>query len=159
MSIDNAVLGIQLFTMLRKVDFTGSVDTNPYLYRHFGLNCIVMYTNGRQVPSKALSLNTADTKTCAMAYQTLVRGLGIQHGNTGIHITPPHFKKGSFMVIFDLTPDGCASDGHTSLPNNGNHHIELKCDEAHSEAVTILLYREFDSSIQIDRLRNIRTDF
>jgi hypothetical protein len=56
-SIDNAVLGTLpnrlLFTMLRNVDFTGSPDTNPYFFSHFGLNNFVMYVNGRQVSSKA----------------------------------------------------------------------------------------------------------
>jgi hypothetical protein len=63
------------------------------------------------------------------------------------------------MLIFDLTPDGCASDGHTSLPDNGNSRIELKFDAALAEAITILVYQEFDASIQIDRLRNILTNF
>jgi hypothetical protein len=63
------------------------------------------------------------------------------------------------MFIFDLSPDGCASDGHTSLPDNVNIRIELKFDEALAEAVAILLYHEFDASIQIYRLRNILTDF
>ena len=109
--------------------------------------------------SEALSLNTADTKTCTMAYQTLSRGFGIHHGNTGIQITPAQSMKCSFMLVFDLTPDGCNSDGHTSLPNTGNILIELKFDEALAEAVTILLYQVFDASIQIDRLSNIFTDF
>jgi hypothetical protein len=33
----------------------------------------------------------------------------IHHGNTGIEITPAQFMKGSFMLVFDLTPDGCPS--------------------------------------------------
>jgi 6-phosphogluconolactonase/glucosamine-6-phosphate isomerase/deaminase len=81
--------------------------------------------DGRHVPSEGLSLNTADEKTCTMTYQTLFRGLGIDDGNTGIYITPTQFMKGSFMLIFDLTLDGCASDGHTSLLDNGNTRIEL----------------------------------
>jgi hypothetical protein len=162
-SIENAVLETLpkhlLFTMLRNVDFTGSPDTNPYFFRHFGLNNFVMYVNGRQVPSDGMSLNTANAKTCTTAYQTLLNGLGIHHDNAGIQITPTQFMKGSFMLIFDLTPDGYVSDGHTSLPDNGNFRIELKFDEALAEAVTILLYQEFDASIHIDRLRNILTDF
>jgi hypothetical protein len=58
--------------------------------------------------------------------------------------------KGSFILIFDLTLDGCASDGHTSLPDNGNTHFEVKFDKALAEAVTILLYLKFDASIQLD---------
>jgi hypothetical protein len=157
-SIDNAVLGTLpkrlLFTMLRNVDLTGSPATNPYFFRHF---CLVMYVNGRQVTSEGLYLNTAGAKTCTTAYQTLFTSLGIHH-NTSIQITPTQFIKGSFMLIFDLTPDGCASDGHSCFPDNGNIRIELKFYEALTEAITILLYEEFDASIQIDRLRNVLTD-
>lgn len=67
--------------------------------------------------------------------------------------------KGCFIIIFDLTPDGCASDGHTSLSDKGNNRIDLKCDEALAEGVTILLYQELDANIQIDRLRNVTTNF
>jgi hypothetical protein len=74
-----------------------------------------------------------------MAYQTLFSGLGIHHGNTGIQITPAQFMKGSFILVFDLAPDGCASEGHTSFPENGSIRIELKFDGPLAEAVTILL--------------------
>jgi len=94
-----------------------------------------------------------------MAYQTLFSGHGVRHRNTGIQITPTQFMKGSLMLVFDLTPDGCASDGHTCLPDNGSIRIELKFHEALAEAVTILLYKEFDASIQINRLRNVTADF
>ena len=98
MSIENAVLGILLkrllFTIIRNVDFTGTADINPHIFSHFGLNYFEMYVNGRQVHSEGLSLNTADVNTCTMAYQTLFRGLGIHHGNTGIQITPTQFMKG-----------------------------------------------------------------
>jgi hypothetical protein len=75
-----------------------------------------------------------------MAYQPLFRSLGIYHGNRAIQITPAQFMKGSFKLKFDLTPDGCASDGFTPLPDNRNIRIELKFDEAIAKAVTILLY-------------------
>jgi hypothetical protein len=135
-SIDKAVLGTRpkllLFKMLRNVDFTGSADTNPYFFRHFGHNHFVMYVNGRQVPSEGLSLNTARAKTCTTAYQTLFSGLGIHYDNAGIQITPTQFMKGSFMLIFDLTPDGCTSEGHTCLPDNGNIRNELSYSIKHS---------------------------
>ena len=120
LSVDNALLGILpkrlLFTILGNAHFSGSTDTNRYPDKHFGLNSFVMYVNGRQVPFEGLSLNTADAKTCTMAHQTLFSGLGIHHGNTGIRIMPTRSTKGSFILIFDLTPNVCASDGHTNLP-------------------------------------------
>lgn len=63
------------------------------------------------------------------------------------------------MFVYDLTPDGCASYGHTSLPDKGNFRNELKFDKAINVAVTIFLYLEFEVSIQIDTLRKVTTDF
>lgn len=145
--------------MLRNVDFTESAVTNRYLFRHFVLNYFVVYVNGRQVPSEGLSPNKVDTQTCTTTYQTLFCGLGIHHGKTGIYITPTQFIKGIFILNFDLTADGCNSDGHTSLPDNGNIRIELKFEEALAEAMRIILYQESDATTQIDSLRNVTTDF
>lgn len=108
-----------------------------------------MYVNGRQAPSESLSLNKATPRTCTIAYQTLFSGLWIHHCITGIQIPPVQFMKGSYVLVFDLTPDGCFSDGQTKVPCNGNIHIELKF-EATDEAATILLFQEYDTSIQID---------
>ena len=84
--------------------------------------------------TKDLFLNTGRVKTCTMSYQTLFSGLVTHHENRGIQITPIQFMKGSFMFIFDLTRDGCVSDGHSSLPDNGNIRIEFKFEEALAEA-------------------------
>lgn len=47
----------------------------------------------------------------------------------------------------------------TILFENINIRYELKFNEARTQCVTILLYQEFYASIQIDRLRNVTTDF
>jgi hypothetical protein len=52
------------------------------------------------------------------------------------------------MFIFDLTPDCCASYGHTNLPRDGNIRIELKLEGSLAEAVTVL-YRELHPSFKI----------
>ena len=163
LSIDNAILGTipkrLLFTMVKNEDFVGKVNTNPYKFQHFGLNSFVMYVNGVQVPSGGLSLNTSHEKSTTLAYQTLFNGSGIHHSNSGLQITHDLFINGYFMLVFDLTPDGSASDGHVSLPENGNIRIELKFDSALTDAITCLLYLEYDGSVQIDKLRNVTTDF
>ena len=106
--------------------------------------------NGREVPSESLSLNTANIKTSTMAYQTLFSGLGIHHANTGLQITHELYMKGYFMLLFDLTPDNSASEGHTDLADNGKIRIELKFDDVLSDALTVLLYLKYDANVQID---------
>ena len=47
--------------------------------------------------------------------------------------------KGSFMLIFNLTSDSCASECRTSLPENCNIRFNLKINYFLAEALTILL--------------------
>jgi len=54
------------------------------------------------------------------------------------------------MLLFEFTADRGASEGHTSHSENGSMRIELKFDEPLPEAITCLLYLEFDNSVLID---------
>jgi len=63
------------------------------------------------------------------------------------------------MIVYDLTPDLAASEGHDSPPTNGDIRIDLKFAKALPEAVTCPLYLEYDNSVRIDLARNVTTDF
>ena len=80
LSIHNAVLGPipkrLLFTMIKKKDFLGSIDTNPHFYRHYGLQNFALFVNGKQIPGAgSLSLDTSHEKKAVMAYTTLFKVL------------------------------------------------------------------------------------
>jgi hypothetical protein len=63
------------------------------------------------------------------------------------------------MLLYDLTPDHDASEGPTSPVENGNIRIEFTFKEALKQAITCLLYLEYDNSVRVDSLRTITTDF
>ena len=63
------------------------------------------------------------------------------------------------MLLFYLTPDRAASDGHISLPDQGIIRMEHQFDKPLPEAVTCLLYLEYDNSVRIDQMRTFCTDF
>ena len=94
-----------------------------------------------------------------MAYNTLLEGSGIHHSNSGLQITHDMYIKGYFMLLFDLTPDLAASEGHTSPVDSGNIRIELSFKEAFKEAITCLLYLEYDNSVRVDSSRTVTTHF
>ena len=54
------------------------------------------------------------------------------------------------MLLFDLTPDQSASEGHTSHHENGNIRIELKFNKPLPEVITYLLYLEFNNFFLVD---------
>jgi len=134
LSINQAVIGRipkrLLFTIVENTDFLGAINTNPYNFQHFGLRTFVMYVNGRQIPSEGLNIDTGHEKTSVMAYNTLFEGSGIHHSNSGLQITHDMYINGYFMLLFDLTPDLAASEGHTSPVESGNIRIELSFKEA-----------------------------
>jgi len=63
------------------------------------------------------------------------------------------------MLVFDLTPDLAASEGHTSDPVHGTIRLELKFAKALPNPLVCLLYLEYDNSILIDAMRQVSTDF
>ena len=69
------------------------------------------------------------------------------------------YLNGYFMLLFDLTPDRAASEGHTSHPDNGNVRIELKFAEALPDAITCLIYLEYDGTVLIDDKQVVTTDY
>jgi hypothetical protein len=64
-----------------------------------------------------------------------------------------------FLLIFDLTPDHGAAEGHTSHTESGNTRIEVQFKKPLLEALTCLLYLEYDNCFRIDGKRLVTTDF
>ena len=64
-----------------------------------------------------------------------------------------------YFTLFDLTRDRAASEGHVLLPDQGNIRLELQFDRPLPEAITCLLYLEYDNCVRIDQLRTFSTDF
>jgi len=97
--------------------------------------------------------------TSLIGYRTFFEGSGKHHSNAGQQITHDMFVNGYIMLLFDLTTDRGASKVHTSHPEQGNIRVELKFAKPLPEAITCLLYLEFDNSVLINLARNITTDF
>ena len=97
-------------------------------------------------------------KTAVMGYRTLFEGSGIHHSITGLQIKPTKYINGYFMLVFDLTPDLAASEGHISDPAHGNIRIEMKFGKTLPDPLVCLLYLEFDSAVLIDSMREVSTD-
>jgi hypothetical protein len=111
LSMDNAVLDSipkrLLFTMVKNTDFLGSLDTNPYNFRHYILSSFVMFVNGKQFPNEGLSLDMCHEKSSVMGYRTLFDRSGIHHSNAGLQITHDMYISGflCYFLISHLTTE------------------------------------------------------
>jgi hypothetical protein len=63
------------------------------------------------------------------------------------------------MLVYDLTPDLAASEGHASDSVTGQIFLELKFGKALPDPLVCLLYLEYDGSILIDAQRTVTTEF
>ena len=68
------------------------------------------------IPCGGLHLDTALEKGSVMAYRMLFDCSGIRHSNAGFQISHASFINGYFMLLFNLTPDQCLSEGHSPIP-------------------------------------------
>jgi hypothetical protein len=163
LSIDNAVLGPlpnrMVFTLVKNMDYLGTIDSDPFNFRHYGILEFTLCVNGRQIPNEALHIDTGHENSTVMGYRTLFEASGIRHSNAGLQITHDRFIAGYFMLLFDLTPDRGASECHTSHPTNGNIRIEAKFKDVLPDSVTCLLYMEYDNCVRIDKNRAVTTEF
>jgi len=154
LSIDNAVLGpipkYLLFSMVMNADFIGSLDSNPYRFQLYDISNFALFVNGKPFRNKGLSLGKDHEKTYVMGYRTLFETSGIYHWNSGLQKTHDMFINTDFMLLFDVTPYRSASEGHTFHPEHGIIIIELMFNKVLPEAITCLLYLDFDNSVLVD---------
>jgi hypothetical protein len=94
-----------------------------------------------------------------VGYRTLFEGSGIHHSNSGLKVSHDMYIAGFFMLLFDLTPDLAASEGHLSHPDNFNICIEARLNKALPDAITCLLYLEYYNSVRVVFARNVATDY
>ena len=64
-----------------------------------------------------------------------------------------------FMLLFDLTTDRGASEGHMSHLDNGNISMELKFNKLITETITCIFYLEYHNSVRIGNSRNVSIGF
>ena len=163
LSIDNAILNPfperLLFTMIRNADVVGSQDTKPYNLRHYIIIDFSLLKSGKRVPSEGLSLNIDHEKTSVIGYRTVFEVSSIHQSKSGLQVTHPMYIIGYFIVIFDLTPNRNASEGHKTHRENGNIRFEVKFNKPLTEAITCLLYLEYDNSAIVDFSRNVMTEY
>jgi hypothetical protein len=98
-------------------------------------------------------------ETSVNVYRTLFEASGIHHSNAGLKITHDMYIAGYFILLFDLTPDRSASEGHTSHTDSVNIRIEVKFVKILRYAVTCLLYLEYDNCVRVVSSRTVTIDF
>ena len=129
--------------------YNGSFKTNPYEFKDFGLSVINVNINGDASANLPINVNF-DDKEYLMLYNKLFEGLGIENEDAGIDLEREEYKKHPLM-IFNLRDQ---KEGF-SIPKYGNIRIDLKFKKALTQGVTVIIYAEYQSVLQIDKNKNV----
>ncbi|GFT58534.1 uncharacterized protein F54H12.2 [Nephila pilipes] len=133
--------------------FNGDFKQNPFNIKKYNLSSISLSENGMQIP---LSVYTPSYKNNLFTRNYLSLFTDLSQHDT--NITPDEYKNNTCLYTFDLAQDYSASDPFNNVAGSGDISIHLKFDEILPETVTLAVYMEMQSLIEIDKSRNIFTD-
>jgi hypothetical protein len=160
-TLDNAFAGQLprrvLMAVVENDAENGNFTKNPFKFYHHNITQINCYCNGKELP--ALKPDFAG-KDYIETYCDLFEELGQFMPNPTLSITHKEFGNGYSIFPFNFAPDGSGGqDGHLNPIKRGTLRFEIRLSQPVSSVLSVILFCEFDNLIQIDKDRNIVTDF
>jgi hypothetical protein len=137
--------------------YNGNYAFNPFNFQHYSATSISVYLDGQQHGLIPLALDYAN-RHYVNAYMNIFSGSGKENQDEGNDIERTEFDKGFTLYVYDLTPDLSESDSF-NLTRSGNVRLEMKFADALPHTISIVTFAEFENIIEVDRNRNVVTDF
>ena len=161
---DNVVVG-QLprrvfVALVNNAAFLGDMAKDPFKFEHFNTNYLSLYINGVQYPSIPFKPDFTNG-TYIREYFEFLRAADQLTGIPQTTITRANYSNDNVIFGVNLTPDntfGYIEDGRINEPRTGVLRLEIRFSSTLAEAVTALIYCEYDNNIYINTDRNAFTD-
>ena len=158
--IENVVVGPQpnrIFVAFVENDaFNGSLKKNPYNFKLFDISYLCFYRNGQSFPSIPFTPDVQHGKTLREYYSFMDAANQLGTSNF-IDINRKEWAQGYGIFGVNFTPDlsdGCGMDGHLNHIKTGSSRLQVIFKTPLPSAVTVLMYCEFQTTLQIDSDRN-----
>ena len=130
--------------------YVGNYQNNPFNFQHFNISEIAFYLDNTSLPGKPLQLNfgeTPENSSYLLAYENL-RAVAAPE----MKISYADFHRGYTLLVFDLRTD--QTDDLLSTKRNGQMRLELRFAQPLAEAVTVITYGKYRTTLSIDQARN-----
>ncbi|GFT83965.1 uncharacterized protein F54H12.2 [Trichonephila clavipes] len=133
--------------------FNRNYKKSPFEFNHYYMNFLEVYVDGQPMPHQPLELDF-EKDNYIRAYQNLY----LQ--SEGLYLSRTEFPKGYALYLFDLSLDLCDEE-HFNLIKHSNLRIELKFNiyKVLEQTVSLIVFAEFESLIEINKTRNVLFDF
>ncbi|GFR10292.1 uncharacterized protein F54H12.2 [Trichonephila clavata] len=138
--------------------YNGNLAKNPFKFHHYDLNYLSILDGSKMIPAIPYQPNF-ENDIYARSYLSLFTDLSRFHNSQNININYEEYKSGYTLYAIDLTPDLASGECHTSINRTGNIAIDVKFAKPLPETVSLIAYAQYRNTIEIDKARNVFTDY
>ena len=135
----------------------GVMNKNPFNFKDFNLTEASLVVNGVHEPQEVYKLNKS-TGDKVDLYEHFLENTGISNDDREFGITMDDYYGGSFMLVWDRTPDKC-NRFHRHVMDSGSMSINLKTSAPLGNTVTVIVYATYTKDLIIDGDRVITEAF
>ena len=141
--------------MVEAEAYAGKLDKNPFNFKHFDIEEISISIEGESI-FQPFKFNFDESKFL-LGYYSLFTGIetSLISGND---ITIEDYKNGYTLLALNLNQDGTSNLDHLNLDRFGNLRLSFKFRKSLAKAITLILYYEFDSIMEITRNKTVVLD-
>ena len=143
--------------LLGESNLLGHFSKNPFNFKNYDLNQIHLSSGLRNYPTTPLTPDYTNGMY-RESYMTLFSSQGILFDDKGLDISLADYKDGYAIYAFDLSADQNDGD-HLELVKRCDIQLHLKFGTALPESVTILIFAEYENTIQIDPFNTVIKDY
>lgn len=136
----------------------GQFNKSPFNFRHFNLNFLSLYLDSQPVHSQPLTPNFA-RKQRVRSFHQLMESLDILKQDKGLIIDRESYAKGYTLFGFQLTAEVRECADYFKDIRQGDVRLEARFSEGLPNAVTVIMYAEFQTLLEIDVHRNVLFDY
>ena len=135
-----------LMAMVSNTAFHGDYACNPFNFKNYNLISLMLTRDGERVPFEMFKPDFKNGNTLR-EYMSLFQSNNLLGKNAVLPITYDEFKTGFTNFQWNLSDDG---KGMNSAPmQRANLKINFEFADALTEAIVVILYAIFDSTIEV----------
>ena len=136
---------------------SGIYKKNPFYFKNYDVRKVSTLVNGESLPGQPIKVDF-ENNLYMDGYRSLFLACGKLNANEGIDISRDEYKDGYTLFGFDLSPSIC-NGGHSEPVRQGTLKIELEFQKALPSTISVIAYAEFESTITVDKFRNVTKNY
>ena len=132
--------------------FNGDVTRDPFCFQKFGLSSIRQIVRGEEYPYETLQLVHNSAARDNLGYFRFLQASGTRCKKKGNIVERGDWGQGKncTLFMFDNVANGCADSQRLNPKQTGDLQLALEFGVAPNTNITVLVYGEFESLLEID---------